>query len=228
MYRPVGLSDAAWRAIVRARAIAEANFAASTRAVGNEMLIATIVKPVFFVFAEELRRAAAAGTVSPDTVDAHLGEFRRVLCVGLFFAKSVGGPHEMFEREAVTAIEKCAEWRTHLAEFAAALSDPPQSTPGVGESASNPVRATSGASAESRRREVDDYITHAIAATKLTIIRADIWRAAGYTSPREFQKWQAGFTGHAPHKAFRRVLNDHQYRAVRDEANKRLSKKRAT
>jgi hypothetical protein len=66
------------------------------------------------------------------------------------------------------------------------------------------------AEASTRRASVDAYLAEASARTGKPVTRTDFWKAAGYRSRTEFERWQRADprTTDAARRAFERILRD--------------------
>ena len=72
----------------------------------------------------------------------------------------------------------------------------------------HPVRAGSNALRADRLAEVKDFLLRCNQETPLKVVRTHIWRAAGHTTPRQFQYWQKSDpkATSADETNFRRIL----------------------
>ena len=124
--------------------------------------------------------------------------------------------------KAFVELKQSPEWLQHLGERrtlaeARVASGPEDAV--VNRVPAQPDELPEDATREQKAQAVKAFLTEAQAATGERFLKKDIWRAAGYKSATEFQRWQQNHSRatETADRNIRRVLRDKQYRKGRTQ-----------
>jgi hypothetical protein len=152
----------------------------------------TYVLTPFLVFAEESARLVLWPA---DKMDQHCREFLRLLTIDAYYQKGkVAGLSEMISNwngsilwEAQQEIEKTSQWRKYeniLLKFSTRGRSATQET-GV-------TLQMPDSKATDNKAKVEAYIEEVYKKTGRRITKTDFWKAAGYKTRTEFERWERG------------------------------------
>jgi hypothetical protein len=200
-------------AVEEARAKAESYFIKEKRNLPSgkhfalQLLLKQFVTKVFFVFLREACTLGKEMMWTPEEIRENGNEFLRMLIIIEYSEKVANGTDsESFERELTREIKESENWRRHISKLAAIARA--QATPHMADTEKT-VNSRKGLEKNSKRELVNDYIEEVFKKTRKRINRTAIWKAAGYKTRTEFERWERDDPqkrNKTAHERFMRIL----------------------
>ena len=170
-----------------------------------ESLVRDCILRIFLVFADELCAFGQENSWAVDRIDSRAKEFLQRLTIevqydkGHDYVRMISHINGSLTQDAERQFRQSPKWKKYeslLLKLAKIQQKAPPTT------RSEPT---------DRRATVDAYIEEVRTRTGRRIPRKAIWRAAGYTTRTEFERWERRDTKHpnkAADKNFTRILRE--------------------
>ena len=204
--------------VVAADASAELKFRAEMSSTQCDVQRAVIryVHTVALACAQATCEAVRAGEWPVADIAETVEEFWRRLRVYVGLELYPDWSSSSLVEKAFVGLQQSPEWVQHLGERRALAEG--QGARGSEDAVVNRVPAQPDelpehATTDQKAQAVKAFLTEAEAATGERFFKKDIWRAAGYKSATEFQRWQRNHSRatETADQNIRRVLMDKQY-----------------